>query len=85
MIEKLIKVLNKDLATKFNADTLKQYKFIPINEQNGVLFVAGVANSPDIENLLKQHFSSQIKFIPLPNDQINQLFEYIFYANGVLK
>jgi len=77
LLEKLKKVLNKELLKPFRIDLIKQYKFIPVNQQNGVLFVACVNHTPEIDNLLKQEYTIPIKFIPLPDDQFKQLLDFV--------
>jgi len=39
LLEKLKKVLNRELSAKIGKDILQQYCFIPVNIQNGILFV----------------------------------------------
>ncbi len=81
MLEKLKKVLNKDFANKIDRKILEQYGFLPINEQNGVLFVAGVTYSAEIEQAVKNAFDAQVKFIPIPAEQLQQLFTFAFQVD----
>ena len=79
MLEKLKKVLDKTYAQKFNMATLQQYSFLPVNEQNGVLFVACVAKSEEIEKIIREQFAQvQLKYINLPQEQFSELFNYAY-------
>ncbi len=78
MLEKLKKVLNKDVSRKINRIILDRYQFLPINDQNGVVFVAGLTSTPEIEAIVQQNFHAQIKFIPLTKEQLAELFSYVF-------
>ena len=78
LLDKLKKVLNVEIAQKIDKAFLKQLKFLPINEQNGVLFVACVEQTAEIEARVKDNFESQIKYIIVPEEQLIQLFDLAF-------
>ena len=77
MLEKLKSVYNKTFASQFNSATLKQYSFVPVNEQNGVLFVACLAKTDDIDKMVKDQFPNfKTKYITLPEEQFTEFFNY---------
>ncbi len=78
MLEKLKKVLNRELSAKLGKDILKQYGFIPVNLQNDILFVACINHNPQTDEKVRSYFNSQVKYIPLPQDQFAQLLEFTF-------
>ena len=78
MLEKLKKVLNRELSVKIGKDILKQYGFIPVNLQNDILFVACINHNPQTDEKVRSYFNSQVKYIPLPQDQFAQLLEFTF-------
>ncbi len=78
MLEKLKKVLNKEILKKFEKADLEKFRFLPVNEQNGVLFVACITHNIDIDTKIKEKFQSQIKYIPLPQEQFKELFAFAF-------
>jgi len=80
LLDKLKKVLNIELAKKIDRTFLEQQGFLPINEQNGILFVACVAQNAQIDTKLKEVFQSQIKYIPITAEQLSQLFAAVFPA-----
>ena len=55
-----------------------QYGFCPVDEQNGVVFVACLSHDPKTEAKVKEYFSQQIKFIPLPPAQFAELINFSF-------
>lgn len=78
MLDKLKKILDKNFALKVGKSVLIQYGFLPVNEQNGVLFVACLSHTPEVDSKVKEYFQSQIKYIPLPQNQFNELLESVF-------
>jgi len=82
LLDKLKRILNKDLAKKIGKPVLTQYGFCPVYEQNGVLFVACLNHDTQTDNKVKEYFSQQIKFIPLPPAQLTELINFSF---GILQ
>jgi len=78
LLDKLKKILDKNFALKVGKSVLIQYGFLPVNEQNGVLFVACLSHTPEVDSKVKEYFQSQIKYIPLPQNQFNELLESVF-------
>ncbi len=80
MLEKLKKYLNKEIAEKINSETLSKEKFIPLNAQNGVVFVACVdsTNKNIAVEVSKVFPSMQLKTVPVSDEIFSQLFEFIF-------
>ena len=82
MLEKLKKVLNKEFSQKIDKAILSQHSFLPVNEQNGVLFVACVAQSPEIDAVIKSNFSSQAKYIPMKKALLSFFSQSHYHLNS---
>jgi len=80
-ITKMINGINFDLAFKIDFSIIKELSFIPINIQNGSLFVAtpNNPNEDEIRNYLSNIFKESVIFIYLNNiSHFKMLFDRFF-------
>ncbi|MFI3300012.1 MAG: ATPase, T2SS/T4P/T4SS family [Candidatus Gastranaerophilales bacterium] len=91
LLNRLKNSVNQEILNKFDVDLLEQHKFVPINLKDKFLFVV-INSSSDkelINQMLKDYFSEQVKFIQVTDqdlsDLIGSLFENFTGVNGVEK
>ncbi|MDD3594261.1 MAG: ATPase, T2SS/T4P/T4SS family [Candidatus Gastranaerophilales bacterium] len=77
MLEKLKKIIDRNVCGKIDKKLLEQHKFLPINEQAGTIFIACVDKSDtQIPSIIKANFQSVPKLIQLPSEQFSELLNY---------
>lgn len=78
ILDKLKDNIDKSLIIKFDKHLLEQMKFVPISVNEKTMFVAinPFANKEEITAILKEK-NLKIKFIQLPEDEIDDLLNHI--------
>ncbi len=80
MLEKLKKIVNKEVSGKIDKNILSENKFIPLNIQNGTIFIAcvDVTNKNIVPSISKNFPSVKIKPVQIDETTFSQLFDFIF-------
>ena len=80
LLSKLENSINKEVLTHVSYELMEQHKFVPISVKEKSLFVAinSVTDNSNVNQILKEYFPYQVKFIQLPNDSdLNELLQHI--------
>ena len=79
LLTRLKNSINKQVLTKVPPTLMEQLKFVPISVKDNFLFVAVNTNSDKsiINNKLKEYFPQQIKFIQIPDNELNYLIKSV--------
>ncbi len=75
LLSRLKNSINSQILNKVNSALLEQYKFVPISVKDNFLFVAiNSSSDKEVINLkLKEFYPQQIKFIQVPDQDLNDL------------
>ena len=75
LLNRLKNSIDKEILNHIDFSLMEQNEFVPISVKDKFLFVAidSVSNKDSINNLLKEHFPYQIKFIQVPNADLREL------------
>ncbi|MFA6989455.1 MAG: ATPase, T2SS/T4P/T4SS family [Candidatus Gastranaerophilaceae bacterium] len=82
MIEKIKKNINGKIAQKIPFEIIERERFFPINEINGIMFVAvdNINNQEKLKKLtaiINENYNSKSKFIPVNDDEMQELLSLI--------
>ena len=84
LLNRLKNSINKQILNKVDRALMEQHKFVPISVKDKFLFVAidSASDKDAINDKLRQFFPYQIKFIQVPDKDLEQLISELFGANG---
>lgn len=80
LLTKLENSINKEVLNHVNFALMEQHKFVPISVKEKSLFVAvnSKTNNANVNQILKEYFPYQVKFIQLPKDSdMDELLQHI--------
>lgn len=80
LLNRLKNSINKQILNKVDKGLMEQQKFVPISVKDKFLFVAicAVSNKDSINDKLREFFPYQIKFIQVPDNDLEQLIGELF-------
>ena len=75
LLNRLKNSVNLQILNKIDTALLEQYKFVPISVKDNFLFVAinSTSDKNVINTKLKEYFPQQVKFIQVPDQDLNDL------------
>lgn len=84
LLNRLKNSINKQILNKVEKDLMEQQKFVPISVKDKFLFVAinSASDKDAINEKLRQYFPYQIKFIQVPDNDLEQLIVELFQAQN---
>lgn len=84
LLNRLKNSINKQILNKVDKALMEQQKFVPISVKDKFLFVAidSASDKDAINDKLRQFFPYQIKFIQVPDNDLEQLIAEIFGSSG---
>lgn len=84
LLNRLKNSINKQILNKVDKALMEQQKFVPISVKDKFLFVAinSVSNKDAINDKLREFFPYQIKFIQVPENDLEQLIGELFKTAG---
>lgn len=84
LLNRLKNSINKQILNKVDKALMEQQKFVPISVKDKFLFVAinSASDKDAINEKIRQFFPYQIKFIQVPDNDLEQLIKELFGENG---
>lgn len=84
LLEKLTNNINQEYSSKFSIDKIKELKFIPLNLQSNVFYVAtlNTASKEEITSYIKTVLETEVKFIYLSKDNFDEMLKIYFKTVG---
>ena len=80
VLKRLKNSINKDILNKLDITQMEQLKFVPLCVKENFLFVAIIESVSDIKVIstkLHETFPNQIKYIPVSEDDLNELLSFL--------
>lgn len=84
LLNRLKNSINKQILNKVEKDLMEQQKFVPISVKDKFLFVAinSTSDKDAVNEKLRQYFPYQIKFIQVPDNDLEQLIVDLFQSQN---
>ena len=75
LLNRLKNSVNLETLNKVNKALMEQYKFVPLSVRDDFLYVVicSASNKDEINKKLKEIFPYQIKFFPVPDQDLTDL------------
>ena len=84
LLNRLKNSVNKEILNHIDSTLMEQNKFVPISVKDKFLFVAinSISDKSAVNEILKKHFPYQVKFIQVPDADLDELISNLVTTAG---